>query len=412
MQEPTSAIGEPSTNEGFQRARTQLALVLSAIGIFLAIYAAVHHIRFKHLADADGVCNISALLSCDRVIISRFSEVVGIPLGVWGAGYYAALLLFHARSLYRRGVSRLAAAAWVMPVGGALISAILIVISTTAIGALCPVCICVYICNGALLAISLAPLRRHIGTVKSWTTAGALGLAAVVVAGSCLGYLGIYPHVVETLNRKQADDANSLAQADRLVDKRAATIKVVPFATGGEDITLGYPDAAVTLVEFVDFGCPNCAAFDPVLRSIHATFGPQLQIVLKHFPLDETCNPAKQTQHPGACNLALVAQCSAEQRHFWATERLLFQAFDSDNALPLLAGAGVDMKRLNACRTQGKAAAKVRADAALGSSLGVSGTPALFVNGRQVLGGINPFAIEAAIREAFAAAKGRALISK
>jgi protein-disulfide isomerase len=54
-------------------------------------------------------------------------------------------------------------------------------------------------------------------------------------------------------------------------------------ATG---ICVGDKAAPVVIMEFVDFECPACKAYAPVLRKIHDAFPQRVAIVFKHWPLD------------------------------------------------------------------------------------------------------------------------------
>ena len=86
------------------------------------------------------------------------------------------------------------------------------------------------------------------------------------------------------------------------------------------DHALGVGHAAVTLVEYGDFECPNCKQAAPVVKLLLARFAERIQVVYRHFPLVEV--------HPHALHAALAAEAAAAQHKFWPMHDLLFEHQD------------------------------------------------------------------------------------
>lgn len=78
----------------------------------------------------------------------------------------------------------------------------------------------------------------------------------------------------------------------------------------------GNSEAAVTLVEYSDFQCPACAAFQPVVAEIMDEYGDQLRFEYRHYPLPI---------HPHAIDAALAAEAAGQQGQFFAYHDLLFE---------------------------------------------------------------------------------------
>lgn len=66
-------------------------LVCAALGFGLSVYA--FHIHQLVLAGENTGCGITATLSCDAVIGSRFGVVLGIPLGLYGVVFFLVMAL-------------------------------------------------------------------------------------------------------------------------------------------------------------------------------------------------------------------------------------------------------------------------------------------------------------------------------
>ena len=145
---------------------------------------------------------------------------------------------------------------------------------------------------------------------------------------------------------------------------------------------LGRPDAPVTIIEFSDFECPYCARYAlqtfPELRRNYIDTG-KVRYAARDLPL---------TFHRFAIPAAVATRCAGEQGRFWEYRHALFTQQSRLGSAPyaeLAQAQGLDLTRFESCRTDGRAAAAVRADAELAQSQGITSTPT-FVVGRVVDG--------------------------
>jgi predicted DsbA family dithiol-disulfide isomerase len=146
----------------------------------------------------------------------------------------------------------------------------------------------------------------------------------------------------------------------------------------------GPAGAPVVLIEFSDFECPFCSRVVPAIQQVEKTYGEQVRVVFRQFPLNI---------HPNAQKAAEAALCADEQGKFWELHDAMFASqreLGVEQLKTKATGLGLDATRFNDCLDSGKLAARVASDLADGQKAGVTGTPAMFVNGRFISGAV-PF---------------------
>lgn len=139
------------------------------------------------------------------------------------------------------------------------------------------------------------------------------------------------------------------------------------------------PDAAkVTITIFSDFQCPYCARLLPTLEQVMQAYPKQVRMVFKQFPL---------SMHPFAQPAALASLAARNQGKFWPLHDQLFANYNKLNdALirQLAEGVGLDMARFDKDVANPALQQEVAADTQLGVQAGVRGTPAAYINGKQL----------------------------
>lgn len=161
---------------------------------------------------------------------------------------------------------------------------------------------------------------------------------------------------------------------------------VAPNESGAEPAhALGDPKAPVTLEEFGDFECPPCGLLHPVLKTMESEFGPQkLRIIFREFPL--------VPNHVHALAAARAAEAAGQQGKFWEMHDLIYEhqkdwheAFD---VRPIFDGyaktIGLDMKQFTEESSSEIVERRIFLDGKRAHSLGVQGTPTVFLNGKEV----------------------------
>ena len=142
------------------------------------------------------------------------------------------------------------------------------------------------------------------------------------------------------------------------------------------DHQLGASHAAVTVVEYGDFECPNCKQAAPAVKMLLERFAGKVRVVWRHFPLEEV--------HQHALHAALAAEAAAGQGRFWPMHDLLFEN-QRHLKLPQLRSYAqrleLDLVRYDAELADAVYLQRVREDMEGAKVGGVRSTPTFFVNG-------------------------------
>jgi len=153
-----------------------------------------------------------------------------------------------------------------------------------------------------------------------------------------------------------------------------------------QGVSLGNDNAPVVIYEFADFQCPACGQFasfiTPLIKERLVQPG-TVKYVYYDFPLN---------MHPHAFLAARSARCAQEQGKFWEYHDALYgrqptwsaMRDATDFFIELGNEVGVDEGQFEECVQSDKYAEEVTRSLKLGESLGVRGTPTLFINGKRL----------------------------
>jgi protein-disulfide isomerase/uncharacterized membrane protein len=368
-----------------------------------------HEVQAFGTAPAELIgCTADKGVDCNVVNTSEYSEFIGIPIATWGMGVYALVLWLGFLGLKgRQGVLAIILA---IGAGSTVYSVFLYAISKFQLGYVCLWCLRLY---GANLAILLIPLLG--GALKSGPVSKALlGQAAgnllvttlLAIGGQQvyhMSLLGSAPKGLDQDVKAGSGDAKDGVLAPRLIDATTEKKKKAKIAIGPDDAWRGNPKAQVTVVEFADLECAYCKRAAGQFERLYAAYGDRVLFVFKHFPMSTWCNPGvKYNKHNNACRASYAAECAKAQDKFWSFADMAFKNQHSLGRKDLEIYAkevGVDLPKFKACMSAKKGKAKVIADAKLGASLDVRGTPRIFVNGELYRAGSSAESMAKVIEE-------------
>jgi len=179
-------------------------------------------------------------------------------------------------------------------------------------------------------------------------------------------------------------------------------------APPGEEVrranALGPANAPVTIEFFSDLQCPQCARYEPMVKSLKVEYGDKVRMIFRHFPL---------SAHEHAQPAAWAAEAAANQGKFWEMVEALYKTqwmwarapaprtIFIDQARQL----GLDVDRFQRDMDNSDVHDRIAADQAHAQEVGVKTAPSVVINGYNVP---NTEFSEAGFRAAIKAALAKA----
>lgn len=292
-------------------------LVGAAVGLLFAgvsTYDFVQHLDRQvhglHCSFIPGMGAETGASGCQVAMMSPYSSVLreriwgGIPISLPAMavfafiGFYGADLLLTRRQGDPRATAFLAIACGVP----AAASVGMLIISIVKVGALCKMCIAIYVASGACLAGALVLWRRAVRLRAQAAPAppasnrllgimAGVGVLFVVVPVAL--YLALVP-----------DQSRFVGSCEGLPHPDDPYGVMVPLSKG--------PGKTTPAIEVLDPLCPACKAFEQRLDASGLADRLDRKAIL--FPLDTACNwMITETAHPGACTVSEAVLCAGNR---------------------------------------------------------------------------------------------------
>ncbi len=210
-----------------------------------------------------------------------------------------------------------------------------------------------------------------------------LGIIGLVLVAALVGGWWFYSNSKAKPIKSNTNSANSANK--KAADEKAAFELYAKAPAGAlPPNTLGSPTATVTIEEFADFQCPTCATVHTKMKEINALYSGRIKFVFRNFPLTQV--------HKNAYDAAVAAEAAGMQGKFWAMQDQLFNNqkawSESQEARKMFEEyaqkIGLDVAKFQNDMLGLPVKTRVDADLQRGRALNLSGTPTIYVNGRQV----------------------------
>jgi uncharacterized membrane protein len=388
-----------------KHART-LILLLAAAGLAASIASLYVHYRLIADPTYTSFCDVSATVSCETVMTSRFGYLFGVPVAVGGAIWSAAVLLlgvFGMRPTGSEKAGRVAGYIFVLSTVGLAAVLYLGYASFFVLRQMCPLCLTMYAAVIGLFVVSgaaasdLSVLPRRVGRdVQDVLSGPASAAAAGALLVAAVGLILWFP-------AEQRASATVISDAPAPTEVLGAeeTAQFEAWLAMQPRADLGIPanGARVVVAKFNDFQCPACRQAYVAYRSIEEKYERdypgQVAFVNVDYPLESECNTGGI--HGAACEAAVAVRLARERNRHKEMEAWLF---DNQSTLTrdTVKAALADIAQVDDFDAKyATVLNEVRSDAQLGQKLQINGTPTFFINGIRIASTLRPSYFDAAI---------------
>jgi protein-disulfide isomerase len=207
----------------------------------------------------------------------------------------------------------------------------------------------------------------------------------------------------ENVSQESATDLSELTQVTSGGDP---LVSVVPGAGSqgtprmiASDPSRGSDTPTVTIMEFGDFQCEECAQMGPIIAEVVDTYPEHVRHVWKDFPI--------RSEHAQAEDAAVAARCAKQQGKFWVYHDFLLENQTSFPLAPwadIAASAGVDPDVFGPCFANRTDSYLVEQSFAVARNLGLTTAPTYYINERRIEGSIGINELKSIVEEEIEAA--------
>ena len=311
---------------------------------------------------------------CSKVTSGVWGSIPGInwPVSFIGLAYFGGLLIAWLKSTPSKRLL------WIMRLGMLCSIGFLVIMLTE--GSFCKWCVVSHAGNLVAWLCAEWLARGPSSDARSNARGATAGIASFCIVTVVLAILLPIQNArmagknAQELAKNQAEIASGTTDQDALARLEPRNV-------------IGPKDAAVKVVLFTDYQCPDCKKTEKLLKMVMKGRD-DMSLGIKHYPYNMDCNDkAKSTAHPNACWAARAAETAGilggdagfEQMHDW-----LFEMDGSFTATQLNAEIdqlGFDREAFMEIMMSDAVVADIKADAADGYDLGLFYTPMFFING-------------------------------
>ncbi len=338
--------------------------VCGLIMVVVSIYLTNHYFQifFPEGLASKSACNISSFFNCDTTTQSNISNIMGVPISLFGLLFGVLLLLsylFHNKEV--EGTNHILSYINLAGCIGLFLYS-LIVIRT-----ICPFCSLYYIGSAG---VAFFYWRKS--KVKTISVKILLIYAVVVTLASVITY-----NIVDKKKSRNGKLAVSLISQYKELPNLGTIEPKSPY------MLIENQQAPVNMVIFSDFQCPACKMLSDTIHPLLTKYKGKIDIQYSFYPLDINCNASMtQSLHPYACKAAYIASCSGE--NFLEVHDKIFnnqKSMDNQWLDNLAKDLGV-----TECMNDPKTKEKVVAMIEGAKPFNVKSTPTFLLNGKKIEG--------------------------
>jgi protein-disulfide isomerase/uncharacterized membrane protein len=375
-----------------QKTLLKISSLLSGVALLLSCYLIWHHYELINGESGFGsFCSINTTLDCDTVNSSKYSEVFGIPLGVFAFAYALLQLtssLIALSSQFQRRTFIFFSFAFSF--FGVLTALSTFLISAFLLHTFCLLCSGMQLIVLFLFITNAFALKEQIGSSSLNEELSKIERKPMFQLTGVAGVVLILVHLISLQLKKEIP----FDEEAFIHDFRSQQVQKIEL---GNSFRQGYTSSQsppLLLVEFADFQCPSCGMAAKLMHRLVKLYRDKVQLVFKNFPLDPTCNSMVKMQvHPSACYAALASICAQKQGKFIEAYEFFFSN-QSKLSKPFIdewwsKDLKLQQTDLDSCMNSKETKDQLQQDIDQAIVLGVQSTPTFFINGRKVEGALD-----------------------
>lgn len=353
--------------------------ILAVLGILTCIELSWIYYNANFVADsAPSFCNINNYINCDAVARSSYSTFLGVPLSLYGLGFYVFALIFS--TVLRSRIKNYKSYIFSASLFSITISLILYFVSTRIINKLCVLCFVTYFINFLIViasGIGMSPIQHLKNTFngfmaflsnQTYRIIFMLFIIVVLVAFIAINQLHLFR---PTINADEPFGSYKASQDTQYTN------------------VLGDKNPKLIIREYTDFECPYCSMSNSMLhRLVKEVKG--VAVIHYDFPMGEDCNRfVTGNPHKYSCTAALYSIASKKQMKMVQFNSLLFenqQNLNEAEILKLAKSINLDVKKLKKDAYSPANKKELQENIDTGIELGVTGTPTYFIGVKKYEG--------------------------
>jgi len=303
---------------------TRIFSFFSGIGMIVFSFLTIRHFFMANYPETifeGSFCDISAFLNCDSSAFSSISQISGVPLGYFGLimGSLFALGMLFPSPRFDRTNTFLSLLNLLGVIG-------LFMYSVFILNSLCLLCLGYYLFSIIIFFFFWTyGIDRKMPNIMVRFTRPSIKLLttfAVVALAGAYGFRLFH----ESKKEAQTGNAMQIVKQYYELPKVESPSIVSPYWTAKS--TEKFEDAAIQIIEYADFLCPDCLYLTQQLDRLKKEFDGKINISFQFFPLDARCNSVvDKNKHPGACDLSYMAAYKPEK--FLQIHDEIFANFES-----------------------------------------------------------------------------------
>jgi uncharacterized membrane protein/protein-disulfide isomerase len=280
--------------------------VVAGAGMITTSFMTIDHFfraNYPKTIFEGSFCDISAFFNCDSSAFSPISQIMGVPLGFFGLflGALVVLGMIFPSEAFER-TNKFLSLLNVLGVVG------LLAYSVFVLGSLCLLCSGFYLFSiMSFVLFWVYGIGHEMKTIVSrWVRPSfkLIVVFALIAAAGAYGFIEYH----DARKEAQTGTAVNIVKQFYELPKVASPSFLSPFWSVKS--TEKFEDAAIQVIEYTDFLCPDCLYLSQQLEKLKAEFAGKINVAIQFFPLDGACNsvvPEKANLHPGACEMTYTA---------------------------------------------------------------------------------------------------------